>query len=201
MKLMIAVPTQDYIPMPFVESLLRLQKRLTKKKINFTVNFRSGALVYDSREQLAAKARMEEYTHVLWIDSDMVFEEDIFEKLAAHKRDYVTGICHARRAPYRSCIFYRLLPEPERMNKRMYPESLFKIEGSGFGCVLTSVKLLKDMKQQYGNLFLPNLAFGEDLAFCHKAQEMGYELFADPKVQIKHLGHVAFGQEDEIIEE
>lgn len=199
MKLLIAIPSQDYINIGFVESLLKLQRRLLKDGVDFTVNFRTGALVYDSREQMAAKARMEDYTHVLWLDSDMVFPDDIFQKLMSHKKDFVTGICHARKKPYRSCVFKRLFPEAERYTARSYPNSLFPIAACGFACVLTSVELLRDIKKEYGSLFLPNLAFGEDLAFCQKATEAGYELWADPDVQIKHIGHIEIGSEDEII--
>ena len=201
MKLLIAIPSQDNMPVPFVESLLRLQRKLIKDGVKFTVNIYTGALVYDSRERLAAKARFEEYTHVLWIDSDMVFDDDIFDKLISHDKDFVTGICHARREPYRSAVFRTLLPEAVRYNRNTYPKSLFKIAGCGFAFCLTSVKLLRDIKQQYGNLFMPSQLFGEDLMFCHKATEMGYELFADPEAKILHIGLRLIGQDDEIIEE
>ena len=199
MKLLIAIPTQDYIPCRFVECLSKLQKHLTENGIEFDVAFKTGALVYDSREQLAARARLENYTHVLWLDSDMIFPEDVFDKLNAHGKDFVTGICHARRKPYKSALFSRLTPDAIRYSRTTYPEELFQIAGSGLACALTSVKLLREVKKQCGNLFLPTLAFGEDLAFCVKATEIGFELFADPKVQIKHIGHVEIGSEDEII--
>ena len=42
--------------------------------------------------------------------------------------------------------------------------------------MLTSVQMLRDIKHNSGILFLPTLAFGEDLAFCIRAKEAGYEL-------------------------
>lgn len=199
MKLLIAIPAQDHIPYRFVECLLKLQKHLTEQGIEHDVVFRIGALVYDSREQLAAMARFENYTHVLWLDSDMVFPADVFDLLSAHEKDFVTGICHARRKPYRSAIFSRLLPEAVRYSRTTYPDELFQIAGSGLACALTSVHMLREVKRKHGILFLPSLAFGEDLAFCVRAAECGIDLFADPKVQIKHIGHIEIGSEDEII--
>lgn len=199
MKLLIAVPTSDYIHHAFVRSLLALTKRLDADGIEYEVEMRTGSLVYDAREQLAAKARFENFSHVLWLDSDMVFPDDIFAKLSAHNKDYVTGICHARRKPYLSAVFSRLEPEAMRFHRTTYPQELFQIAASGFACVLTSVQLLRDIKNKSGILFLPTLAFGEDLAFCMRATEAGHELFADPAVQIKHIGHIEIGAEDEII--
>ena len=199
MKLMIAIPTQDYIQCKFVECLSGLQKHLMAEGIDFDVVFRTGALVYDSREQIAARARLDNYTHVLWLDSDMVFPPDVFDRLNAHGKDFVTGICHARRKPYRSALFVRLLPEAVRYSRTTYPDELFQIAGSGLACALTSVHLLREVKRKHGILFLPSLAFGEDLAFCLRATECGIDLFADPNVQIKHISHIEIGSEDEII--
>lgn len=199
MKLFIAVPTSDYMHHAFVRSLLELTKKLDADGIDYTVEMRAGSLVYDAREQLAAKARLENYSHVLWLDSDMVFPDDIVERLSSHGKDFVTGICHARRKPYLSAIFERLVPDAIRYHRTTYPDGLFKIAGCGFACVLTSVDLLREIKHKSGILFLPTLAYGEDLAFCVRATEAGRELYADPKVQIKHIAHIEIGSENEII--
>ena len=199
MKLLIAVPTSDYMHFAFVKSLLALTKRLDTDGIEYDVEMRAGSLVYDAREQIAAKARFENYSHVLWLDSDMVFPDDIVEKLSAHGKDFVTGICHARRKPYLSAVFEKLNPDAVRYHRTTYPDELFQIAGSGFACVLTSVDLLRDIKHKSGILFLPTLAYGEDLAFCVRATESGHDLFADPKVRIKHISHVEIDADDEII--
>lgn len=199
MKLLIAVPTSDYMHFAFVSSLLALTKRLDTDGIEYDVEMRAGSLVYDAREQIAAKARFENYSHVLWLDSDMVFQDDIVEKLSAHGKDFVTGICHARRKPYLSAVFEKLNPDAVRYHRTTYPDELFQIAGSGFACVLTSVDLLRDIKHKSGILFLPTLAYGEDLAFCVRATESGHDLFADPKVRIKHISHVEIDADDEII--
>ena len=199
MKLLIAVPTSDYMHHAFVKSLLGLTKRLDVDGIEYVVDMRTGSLVYDAREHLASRARLENFSHVLWLDSDMVFPDDIFEKLKSHGKDYVTGICHARRKPYLSAVFAKLEPDAIRYHRTTYPDNLFQIAGSGFACVLTSVQMLRDIKHNSGILFLPTLAFGEDLAFCVRAKDAGYDLYADPKVRIKHVSHVEISADDEII--
>lgn len=199
-KLLIAIPAQDQMPVPFVQCLMRLIRRLESENVDFSTVIRTGALVYDSREQLAANARIGGFTHVLWLDSDMVFPADVFDQLLSHNKDFVTGICHARKPPYRSALFERLMPEPIRYKRTTYPDGLFEIAGSGLACALTSVKLLSDVKKQFGGLFMPSLAFGEDLSFCIKATDLNYKLYADPNCIIKHIGYTEIGPENEIID-
>lgn len=200
MKLLIAIPSNEQMHAGFVQSLVKLVRQLEKDGINFTVSINSGSLVYDAREKLAAKARFENFTHVLWLDSDMVFGEDVFSRLLSHDKDFVTGVCHARRYPYVSCCFKRLQPEAVRYRRDCYPDDLFQIEASGFACVLTTTNLLRAIKHTHGTLFMPTTAYGEDLAFCSRARECGFELWADPAVRPKHIGYIEIDANNEVID-
>jgi len=197
MKLLIAIPTLDYMYHGFVDSLTKLIMRLKDDDVDFDVDIRSGTLVYHAREQLAAKARIENYTHVLWLDADMMFTDDLFDDLSFHEKDFVTGICHSRRPPYCSCVFSRITPEVERYTNSTYPESLFKVAGCGFACVLISTEVLRAVKQKFGVCFLPTAALGEDLAFCDRAIQCGYDIWADPATRLRHVGHVEITPEFE----
>ena len=79
MKLMVAVPTVDYVPADFVKSLSKLSLRLGRERIPADVEIVGGTLVYIARNRLAYRAITDGYTHVLWLDSDMVFGDSIVE--------------------------------------------------------------------------------------------------------------------------
>ena len=81
MKLMIAVPTTDYVHADFLKSLVRLTEELGRRRIAYRVEIAAGTLVYIARNRLACKAINENFTHVLWLDSDMVFSEKILDDL------------------------------------------------------------------------------------------------------------------------
>ena len=91
MKLMIAVPTTDYVHADFMKSLVNLIQELNRRRIAFSVEIVAGTLVYIARDRLACKAINEKYTHVLWFDSDMVFSEKILEDLMFCEKDMVCG--------------------------------------------------------------------------------------------------------------
>ena len=100
MRLLIAVPTTDYIHADFVKSLVNLTAELNRKKIDHTVEIQSGTLVYIARNKLANKAVNEKYTHVLWLDSDMVFTDQVVDDLLFCGKEMVCGAFVSRRPAY-----------------------------------------------------------------------------------------------------
>ena len=185
MKLMVAIPTLDYIHFEFARCLTGLVQKLERDGVDYEVCFKGGTLVYNGRDALAADAINEGYTHILWLDADMVFNPNIFEKLSANNCDFVTGVYHSRHAPYGSCIFTKL---PEKAKE--YPNHPFEVEGCGFGCVLTSTEMLRAVYRKHGYCFQPTPQYGEDLSFCERARALGYKLICDPSVIAGHIGHV-----------
>ena len=195
MRLLIGVPTLDYVNVGFMNCLLKLIIKLKDEHIDFDLEINSGTLVYLAREQIAHKAINEHYTHVLWLDSDMVFNDDILDGLMSCGEDFVTGIYHARRKGYASVIFKSIEPDTiERFEE--YPRETFEIAGCGFGCVLTSVPMLSTVCLHYGTCFTPLQSLGEDVAFCKRAHNLGYKLWCEPSIVCGHIGHVTIYPED-----
>ena len=190
-KLMIAVPCMDYVHVDFMNSLLKLCQHLQREGIVFQTEIQSGTLIYFARNQLAAKAVCENCTHILFLDSDMVFDESIVESLLFTGKDFVCGAFQARRSPYGSCIFTSLKPVERVKDYGMAP---FQVEGCGMACTMISTEIIKEVQSKYGNPFNPDkfegISFGEDTAFCWRARKCGYEIWCDPTVRIGHVAHV-----------
>lgn len=189
MKLLIAIPSHDYMHIDFVNSLMALCRRLERDGIEHDVRIHGGTLVYHGRDALATTAIDEHYTDVLWLDADMVFNEDLLEDLQFSGKQMVSGIAHGRRAPHLSCLFTEIYPGINRFTE--YPSSTFRVAGCGFGCVLMKTEILKAVKERHGTCFFPTRELGEDLAFCQRATEMGFEIWAEPSVRLGHIGHIA----------
>lgn len=195
MKLLIGIPTMDFVHVEFMKCLCALIQRLRDEKVNFTIDINSGTLVYLARERIAHRAINEEYTHVLWLDSDMIFTPNILDDLMFSGKSFVTGIYHARRKGYASCIFKSIeINKIERFDE--YPNETFEIAGCGFGCVLVEAEILKAVCLNKGTCFTPLKSLGEDIAFCQRAREMGYKLYCEPSVVCGHIGHIAIYPED-----
>ena len=187
MRLMVAIPTHDYAHYEFTKSLMAMVRHLDAEGIDFDVNFLGGTLVYMGREKLATEAIAKGYTHVLWLDADMTFPEDLFDQLYASGKPIITGVYHSRHVPYSSCMFSSLNPP---IHVERYPYDVFEIEGCGFGCILTEVKVLYDVYREFQQAFQPTPAYGEDLSFCDRARKVGYSIYCDPRIACGHIGQL-----------
>lgn len=190
MRLMVAVPTVDYVPADFVKSLAKLSLRLGRERIPADVEIVGGTLVYIARNRLALRAIRDEYTHVLWLDSDMTFSDSIVEDLLFCGKDMVCGAFVSRRPPYGPCV-YTDITDPANMKKvENFGTDPFRVDGCGFAAVLTSVSLLDAVQANFGTCFRPTEQYGEDLAFCDRVKQLGREIWCDPTVRPGHIAHV-----------
>ena len=190
MRLMVAVPTVDYVPADFVKSLAKLSLRLGRERIPADVEIVGGTLVYIARNRLANRAIRDEYTHVLWLDSDMTFSDSIVEDLLFCGKELVCGAFVSRRPPYGPCV-YTDISDPANMKKvENFGTEPFRVDGCGFAAVLTSVSLLDAVQSNFGTCFRPTEQYGEDLAFCDRVKQLGREIWCEPTVRPGHIAHV-----------
>ena len=197
MKLMIAIPTVDTVPVEFLESLTKLVSHLKDDRVQFDIKIENGTLVYLAREKLARVALIEKYTHILWLDSDMVFEPELLEDLQFCGKSFVTGIAHSRRKPYSSCLFKEVTPNVVRWTLEEYPKDAFKVAACGMAACLMETKIPSAVLDKFGCMFIPTNNFGEDVAFCWRATECGFDVWAEPAVRGGHVGKVVIYPEDE----
>ena len=198
-KLLIAIPCYDVMRAEFVQSLLRLMSRLNRERMWFEVKIISGTVVHTARDNLAKHAVNNGFSHVLWLDDDMVFEDSILEDLTiSGKTDQIIcGRFVSRHNPYLPTIFKRLDPQADRFDEDHIPGDTFRICACGFACVLTPVQALGDvLNNNHGKCFLPTDKASEDLAFCQRASGLGYEIWCEPTARVGHVGAVTIWPED-----
>ena len=186
MKLLIGVPCFDQMPVDFVRCLIKLMDRLKKDGIEYEPFFASGSLVYIAREKIVEKAVKDNFTHVLWIDSDEVFDDDIVEKLTRVSAPIVCALMRGRHPPYN----YNICDTIHHIVD-IVPKFVFEIFMCGFGCVLTEVEALKAVaKANGGRCFTPSNRLGEDFQFCERAQNLGIKIYCQPAAKVGHIGKV-----------
>lgn len=195
MRLLIAVPSGDYMHVGFVKSLTNLMRRLDRDGVDYELAIEEGSLVYMARDKLACKAINESFDYVLWLDSDMVFTDDLLEDLQFSGYDFVTGIAIGRRPNYCSCLFEDIRPDSLK-RVETYPNNTFEVAGCGFACVLIYTEILRGVHMTYETCFMPLIGYGEDIAFCKRAKELGFRIWAEPAVKVGHIGHITIYPDD-----
>lgn len=205
MKTMIAVPCMETMPIGFVQSLLSLEKGK-----NTSVYIKANSLIYDSRNLISLAAIDQGYDRVMWFDSDMMFTPYVMNILHSDmdeipEAEMVTGVYFKRRGPHTPALLSQL-EEPEtdergipvgKMNEMLTysKDSIFPVAGCGMGCCMTSVKLLKEVWDQFGAPFTPLPWAGEDLAFCYRVNQLGHTIWCDSKVACGHIGTTVYTED------
>ena len=205
MKTLIAIPCMSTVPWEFSKSMDYLVKGE-----NVSILYKPNSLVYDSRNLISLTAIENNFDRVMWFDSDIVFQPDTLQILhhdmTFHHCGMVTGLYVKRYFPTEPVI-YQKLEEPERdttgrLIKQIeafhdYPhDEVFPVRGCGFGCVLTSVDVLKDVWDHFGPAFTPYPWAGEDISFCHRVNKLGHRILCDPAVSCGHVGNYIYTEQD-----
>ena len=192
MNILIAVPSMDSVPAVFAQSLSMLEK-----VGDCAVAFQVGSLIYNSRNELARQALKMGADYVMWFDSDMQFQPDTLKRMLsimeANDLDILSGVYYRRVPPYTPVLFEKLEMDSnqhcEHLSMAKVPDGLFEVEGIGFGCVLMNTSVLLDVIAKFKDAFSPIGRVGEDLAFCIRARECGYKIYADSSIQLGHCSH------------
>lgn len=150
-----------------------------------------------SRETIVKKALQSDATHLLFIDSDMVFPMETANRLLSHQAPFVAANCTTRKFPTEAVAHTM---EGERLVS-LGKSGLEVVQHTGLAMALIECSVLKKLTQP---LFLmdwvPALKAycGEDVYFCQKLAEQGIRLYIDQdlSVKVKHVGSYLYGHED-----
>lgn len=192
MKTLICIPAMDSVNTSFMRCLLSLRP---VGDVQFAIT--QSSLIYDARNILCVQAITGGFDRVLWLDSDMIFEPDLMERLSATLEkgyDLVSALYFTRKPPHRPVIYDGCRTFVQDGKTRCaaiwfdeYPENeVFEIEACGFGGVLCTVELLNRIREKFGTPFSPIHGFGEDLSFCIRAADLGAKMVCDSSIKMGH---------------
>jgi len=199
MKTLIAVPCMDQVAAHFASCLATLNK-----VGDCQIGFQIGSLIYDARNNFAKQVISKNFDALMFFDSDMVFPSDTLEKMVKHLedgKDIVSGLYFKRRNPFGPVLYKELGIKEDGsgffVDYDDLPEKreLFEVAGVGMGCCIISKTVLLDVMLNYQTWFNPMASFGEDLAFCIRARELGYKIWCDPTISCGHIGQLIINED------
>lgn len=190
-KILICVPCMDMVASGFAQSLAMLQKGGNETAIMFEC----GSLIYDARNKLAKQAIKMQADYTMWLDSDMIFKPDTMVRLLAHDAPIVSGAYFRRSPPYHLVAFDKCDTETREWTDLPLPTETVKCGGVGFGCVLVRTDVLFEVAAKYKTWFEPMNGFGEDLSFCYRARQCGFDILLDPTITCGHVGHIVVNED------
>ena len=196
LRVMIAVPSQDFCAVGFAHDLARLTGFMgsTRPDVQVYLFTSRGTLIPQQRTQLVKNALEIDATHIFWLDSDMRFPMDALSRLLAHDAPIVAANYSTRRPPITPTA-------AQGLNQHEYTDEastgLVEVVRCGMGCMLTKVEIFRTIDAPWFALgYIPQLNdfVGEDVFFCQKAKFKGFPTLIDHDLskQVIHLGEFPY---------
>ena len=130
----------------------------------------------------------------MFVDGDIAFPPDGINRLLAHDKDIICGAYGTRSIPSYSTI--KMSDESGNLIDYKWetpPTELFKVFALGTGFMLIKMSVFDKIPKPYFNFdLLNNELVGEDVLFCKKANEAGFEVWCDPTIKLGHIGEYCY---------
>lgn len=196
-KVAICIPCRDTLHSLFAYNLIQLVQYCNTVGIKTTVLMESGSLISRQRQRLAQRALEDSATHIMWLDSDMLFPSNVIESLMSHGKDIVACNYSTRSTPFKGVAYRKIGDWDSWLGYNFFGERLQVVEGVGMGCMLVSAKVFASLDLPWFEIAYSSELddhIGEDFYFCQKAAAAGYPVHVDTIVSrdIKHLGTASF---------
>ncbi len=151
-----------------------------------------GTYLYEQRETIADAVLSGDYTHALWLDTDMRFPKDTALRLIARALPIVGAGYPSRHVPFLPVVA-RDLRTDERVWTTRQHEGVEEVAGLGFGCLLMTRAALEAVQRpRFGVGWNEDLGqfLHEDMMFCYKARQAGVLIHIDHDLTklVKHTG-------------
>jgi len=209
-KLFVAIPAYDHmVPADMVASFLDLSKRSPDFGVDFRIGFAKGcSLVTSARNILVNRFIKSDCDSLLFIDSDIMFDpEDIFRLLAwTTNKHVVGGVYSVKTLPAK----YYLTLDHDNDRPIIDESGLVKAKSISTGFMMIQRRVIEDLIKAHpeweyldrvSNTTLfsvfdlkstPEGYIGEDMLFCQRAREHGFEIWIDPMIKLGHFGRHEF---------
>ena len=209
-----AMPCYDSVKVNSMLSVIKLVQQLAKSGVECGINTYKSPLIHQARNYLTSVFLTTEYTHMLFIDSDVEFEPEAVLRMLVAKKDII-------------CTPYRI--KAEALTEQLYtvsfkdrkgilvlPGGLVEIEAGPTGLMLIDRQVFKKIIKNHPELKLKNKAIydpgeshkfyynffsfdfkdgysvGEDISFCRLAATNGFKLYANIQSPTVHHGSYAW---------
>lgn len=197
-KVVIAIATGGTIRIETMTSLYSNLINLAEQNIPPNLLCQVGGYKDINCNVLVDNAKKEGMSHIMFVDTDMIFPEDGIARLLAHDKDIVGANYNVRLDPTSgefSGPTVKMLVDgkPVSMLAEGFPTDLFKCYALPLGFMLVKMSVFDKLKRPYFESHIYNdKHMTEDIDFCIKANEAGIDVWCDPTIKIGHIGSYVY---------
>ena len=194
LKLFIAVPSTHLWEATFGMSLIFMTNYLAAhpvegyRDVEYQIFNKRGSLLANMRQWLVEQAIKDDYTHLLFVDSDQTFPPDLVHRLLQNDKQVVACNISTKKMPPDPTA--RQLGKGKPTGELVYSHGTVGLEQVwrvGTGIMLLRLSLFKRdgmeppwFDQRWNEKL--NAYTGEDWCFCEKLEAAGVRIFIDHEV-------------------
>ena len=193
-SVMILVPAMEMVNAEFAQHLAMACANMVANGIKINCAFNIGSVITIARRNLTDIFMKSDFDYAWWVDSDMKFPIDAPIKLLQRQVPLVGANYRRRRFPNPG--FTGMMGNPGSFTELVTDDdspSMQKVDVLPHGMMMVHRSVYEKVPQpHYLQEFVPelNLEIGEDIYFCSKAKQAGFDCWCDHDLtkEIAHIG-------------
>lgn len=193
---------------PYVKSIFPMLNELNNRGISWAFSNEYSSHVADAREITLSGSFQNSYNEqrpfngtvtydkLMWIDSDIAWKPEDFIKLYESDKDIITGAYLL--ATGEATVYPKMLSPGYSYEQILVMTELTQIECAGFGFLCVKQGVFESLSRPWfqsvwyttkdpetgREVTFPLM--GEDISWCQRVRNAGYEIWFDPTVRVTH---------------
>lgn len=196
------MPTREQMHSRCAFSLYNLGKALSQAGIEHGLFLSPGTLIANQRHELVKAAQEWGATHVMFIDSDIVFRPSHVIELINFDEPIVGAAYSKRLEPVIPTAWHSIDDWNTYVNLHEQTDSHIKVEAMALGFCLIRIDVFDALDLPWFILGFQNGQYtGEDIEFFRKCKQYNIPVWLDVKIsfEIGHLGLKEFKNANDIV--
>lgn len=200
-RIAVCIPTREQMHSRCSFSLYNLAAELSEYGIEHKLFLSPGTLIANQRYELVKVAKEWGATHVMFIDSDIVFKPEHVISLIEFNESIVGAAYSKRVEPLITTAWHKIGDWSTHVILTEQTESHIRVEALALGFCLIKTTVFEQLELPWFILGFNNGEYtGEDIEFFRKclAHEMPVWLDVKTSLEIGHLGVKEFKNSDDV---
>jgi len=146
-----------------------------------------------ARNSLVTQALENGCSHILMMDTDQMYPHDTITKMLRHNLPVVGAIVHRRYPPFDPIMLRGAIGSFVKVpDEECFSGELVKVDATGCGCVLYDMEVFMKTKPPWFEIYQleSDKDVGEDIGFCGKLSEAGFDIYVDTSIEIVHTANI-----------